>query len=197
MAPRELTKGLIRTNPVFVLVLGCCPTIATSVEIRTAIAMGIAASFVLIGSNVIISSLRRLVPGGIRIPCYVIVIATFVTIVDLFLKAEAPAISAQIGIFIPLIVVNCIVMGRAEAFAQKNSVWNSFLDGVGMGMGFTLALLLIATLRESLGKGTLAGITLLKDFQPLTVLGQAPGGFLCMGLLLGLFRWIGGLRKAA
>jgi len=197
VALSELTKGLVRTNPVFVLVLGCCPTIATSVEIGTAVAMGAAASFVLIGSNVIISAVRRLVPGGIRIPCYVIIIATFVTMVDLFLKAAAPAISSQIGIFIPLIVVNCIVMGRAEAFAQKNGVRASLLDGVGMGLGFTLALLLIAAVREPLGKGTLAGVTLLRDFAPLSVMGQAAGGFLCVGLLLGFFRWIGELRKAS
>ena len=193
---RELTKGIIRSNPIFVLLLGLCPTLATSSSLQTAVAMGIAASFVLICSNVVISLIRGVVPKGVRIPCYIVVIASFVTIADLVLKANFPAISAQIGIFIPLIVVNCIILGRAEAFASKNSVGNSLLDGIGMGIGFTLGLVLLATIRELFGSGKLWGHLVLPGYRPMTVLVGAPGAFLVLGLLLGLFNWLGQMRKA-
>ncbi len=193
---RELTKGIIRSNPIFVLLLGLCPTLATSSSLQTAVAMGIAASFVLICSNVVISLIRGVVPKGVRIPCYIVVIASFVTIADLVLKANFPAISAQIGIFIPLIVVNCIILGRAEAFASKNSVGNSLLDGIGMGIGFTLSLVLLATIRELFGAGKLWGHLVLPGYRPMTVLVGAPGAFLVLGLLLGLFNWLGQMRKA-
>lgn len=194
----ELTKGVIRSNPIFVLLLGLCPTLATSSSLHTAVAMGLAATFVLVCSNVVISLIRRCVPKGVRIPCYIVVIASFVTIADLFLKAYFPAISDQIGIFIPLIVVNCIILGRAEAYASKNGVGDSLLDGVGMGIGFTLGLMLIACVRELLGSGTLWGQPVLKaaGYHPMSVLIMAPGAFLILGLMLGLFNWIGGLRKA-
>ncbi len=192
----ELTKGVIRSNPIFVLLLGLCPTLATSNSLQTAVAMGIAASFVLVGSNVVISLIRRLVPKGVRIPCYIVVIASFVTIADLVLKATLPAISDQIGIFIPLIVVNCIILGRAEAFASKNSVGDSFLDGVGMGVGFMLGLILLATIRELFGAGKLWGVVVLPGYRPMSVLVGAPGAFLVLGLLLGFFNWLGQMRKA-
>jgi electron transport complex protein RnfE len=193
----ELTKGVVRTNPIFVLLLGLCPALATSSAMKTALAMGLAATFVLVGSNVVISIIRNAIPKGVRIPCYIVVIATFVTIADLFLKAYAPDVSEEIGIFIPLIVVNCIILGRAEAFASKNNVGSSLLDGVGMGIGFTLALLLLASIRELLGSGKLWGVEVLKGYNPVAVLASAPGAFLLLGLLLGLFNWIGELRKAS
>ena len=192
----ELTKGVVRSNPIFVLLLGICPTLATSSSLRTAFAMGLAATFVLVCSNLVIALIRGVVPKGVRIPCFIVVIASFVTIADLFLKAYFPAVSAQIGIFIPLIVVNCIILGRAEAYASKNSVGNSLLDGIGMGIGFTLGLLLIAVVRELLGSGSLWGHKVLVGYRPMTVLIMAPGAFIVLGLMLGLFNWIGQLRKA-
>ena len=196
MEVEELTKGIIRSNPIFVLLLGLCPTLATSSSLQTAVAMGVAASFVLICSNVVISLIRGFVPKGVRIPCYIVVIASFVTIADLVLKATFPAISDQIGIFIPLIVVNCIILGRAEAFASKNSVGNSLLDGIGMGIGFTLGLILLATIRELFGAGKLWGHLVLPGYRPMSVLVGAPGAFLVLGLLLGFFNWLGQMRKA-
>ena len=198
MQADELTKGFVRSNPIFVLLLGLCPTLATSSSLQTGLAMGLAATFVLVCSNVVISVIRGVVPKGVRIPCYIVVIATFVTMADLFLKAKAPAISEQIGIFIPLIVVNCIILGRAEAYASKNSVAASLLDGIGMGVGFTGGLLLIAFVRELFGNGTLWGHPVLTavGYRPMTVLVLAPGAFLILGLMLGLFNWIGELRKA-
>jgi len=196
MRLEELTKGVIRSNPIFVLLLGLCPTLATSNSLQTAVAMGVAASFVLICSNVVISLIRGFVPKGVRIPCYIVVIASFVTIADLVLKATFPAISDQIGIFIPLIVVNCIILGRAEAFASKNSVGNSLLDGIGMGIGFTLGLILLATIRELFGAGKLWGHLVLPGYRPMSVLVGAPGAFLVLGLLLGFFNWLGQMRKA-
>ena len=198
MQADELTKGFVRSNPIFVLLLGLCPTLATSSSLQTGLAMGLAATFVLVCSNVVISVIRGVVPKGVRIPCYIVVIATFVTMADLFLKAKAPAISEKIGIFIPLIVVNCIILGRAEAYASKNSVAASLLDGIGMGVGFTGGLLLIAFVRELFGNGTLWGHPVLAavGYRPMTVLVLAPGAFLILGLMLGLFNWIGELRKA-
>ncbi|HUT36648.1 MAG TPA: electron transport complex subunit RsxE [Planctomycetota bacterium] len=193
---RELTKGLFRQNPLFVIVLGVCPSLATSGSLETALAMGIAATFVCVGSNVFISLIRNVVPGGVRIACYIVVISTFVTVTDLFLKAYFPDISRTIGIFIPLIVVNCIMLGRAEAFASKNTVMNSLLDGVGMGCGFTLALLLLGFIRELSGSGKLMGYTVLPGYNPMTVMISPPGAFLLLGLLLGFFNWMQ-LRKAA
>jgi len=193
----ELTKGVIRSNPIFVLLLGICPTLATSSSLQTAVAMGLAAAFVLVCSNIVIALIRNLVPKGVRIPCYIVVIASFVTMADLFLKAKAPDISSRIGIFIPLIVVNCIILGRAEAYASKNSVGNSLLDGVGMGIGFTLGLMLLAVIREVLGANSLWGHKgVLGSYNPMSVLIMAPGAFLLLGLLLGLFNWLGALRKA-
>lgn len=184
---REFLKGIIRENPTFVLVLGLCPTLAVSTSVMNGVGMGIAATFVLLGSNIIIAMLKNIIPDRIRIPCYIVVIATFVTITELVMKAYSPALNRALGIYVPLIVVNCIVLGRAEAYASKHSVADSFFDGLGMGVGFTLALILISGIREFLGAGKILGHTLLKGFQPVFVLGMPSGALLVIGLLLGFF----------
>jgi len=183
----EFLKGIIRENPTFVLALGLCPTLAVSVSVINGIGMGIAATFVLLGSNIIISLLKNFIPDRIRIPCFIVVIATFVTITEMTMKAYSPALNRALGIYVPLIVVNCIVLGRAEAYAQKSSVINSLFDGLGMGVGFTLALILISAIREFLGAGTLLGRSLIKGFEPAFVLGMPSGALLVIGLLLGFF----------
>ena len=183
----EFIKGIVKENPTFVLVLGLCPTLAVSVSLINGVGMGIAATFVLLGSNIIISLIRKFVPDRIRIPCFIVVIATFVTITELVMKAYSPALNRALGIYVPLIVVNCIVLGRAEAYAQKNTVVNSLFDGLGMGVGFILALLLIAGIREVLGAGKFFGYTLIKGFEPAFVLGMPSGALLVIGLLLGFF----------
>jgi len=174
----EFKKGITVENPTFGLVLGLCPTLAVSTTAQNAVGMGIAATFVLLGSNVIISAMRKLIPGAIRIPCYIVVIAAFVTIVELFMKAYSPALSKSLGIFVPLIAVNCIVLGRAEAFANKNTVASSVADALGMGIGFTIALVIIAVIRESTG----SGLGALMMIMP-------PGALLTLGLLIGLVNW--------
>lgn len=190
-AQRELAKGIYEQNPVFRQVLGLCPTLAVSTSIQNAIGMGIAATFVLCCSNVIISLIRKGVPPKIRIPIYIVVIATFVTVVDMVMAAFAPVLYKALGIFVPLIVVNCIILGRAEAFAGKNSVGMSLLDGIGMGLGFTFGLLSLAIIRELLGAGTIMGRPIFGEgFQPVLLMIMAPGGFLTVGYLLGLFNWI-------
>jgi len=183
----EFLKGIIRENPTFVLALGLCPTLAVSVSVINGIGMGLAATFVLLGSNIIISLIKNIIPDRIRIPCFIVVIATFVTINELVMKAYSPVLDRALGIYVPLIVVNCIVLGRAEAYAQKNSVINSLFDGLGMGVGFTLALILISAIREFLGAGTILGHTLIKGFEPVFVLGMPSGALLLIGLLLGFF----------
>ena len=193
----EFTKGLIRRNPIFVLMVGLCPTLATSNTVNNAVAMGMAATAVLLCSNVIISLIRRLIPQGVRLGCYIVVIASFVTIVELWMKALfRPEVSEALGIFIPLIVVNCIIIYRAEDFASKHGVLVSALDGLGMGIGFTGALVLVALFREGLGSGTFCGLKWASGFTPVAVMSQAPGAFLTLGLLLGFFKWMG-LRKRA
>jgi len=184
---REFIRGIFKENPTFVLVLGLCPTLAVSISLINGIGMGIAATFVLLGSNIIISLIRNFVPDRIRIPCFIVVIATFVTITEMTMKAYSPALNRALGIYVPLIVVNCIVLGRAEAYAQKNTVINSLFDGLGMGLGFIWALLLISAIREFLGAGKLLGYTLIKGFEPAFVLGMPSGALLVIGLLLGFF----------
>ena len=184
---KEFTKGIIKENPTFVLALGLCPTLAVSVSIGNAIGMGIAATFVLLGSSLIISLIRDFIPEKIRIPCYIVVIATFVTIAELCMKAFSPALDRSLGIYVPLIVVNCIVLGRAEAFACKNNLSRSFFDGLGMGVGFTLALILISAIRELIGSGQILNYALFKGFDPVLVFIMPPGALLVIGLLLGLF----------
>jgi electron transport complex protein RnfE len=193
---KELFKGVIRENPVFVLVLGMCPTLATTSSVEKAIGMGLASTFVLVCSNVIISLIKKLVPDEVRIPMFIVVIATFVTLVKLIMAAYFPALKAALGIFLPLIVVNCIILGRAEAFASKNGAMASFLDGLGMGIGFTLSLMLLGTIREILGSGSFMGIPFSDGLAPYTqtIFILAPGGFLTLGLLMGFFNYLA-IRK--
>lgn len=180
-------KGIWTENPVLVLALGMCPTLATTSNASNALAMGIATMFVLMCSNMVISLIRNIVPGKIRIPVYIVVIATFVTIVEMLMKAYAPpAVYNALGIFLPLIVVNCIVLGRAEAFAGKNNIFLSVGDGIGMGIGFTFALVVLGMVREFLSAGSLFNIHLQcwEAGQGFAVMGQAPGGFILLGLTL-------------
>ena len=184
----DLTRGIIKENPTFRLVLGMCPTLALTTSLENAIGMGVAATFVLVCSNMAISSMRNLIPAAVRIPCYIVVVAAFVTTVDLLMQAYTPALADSLGIFIPLIVVNCIILGRAEAFASKNSVAHSAADGIGMGIGFTLALSIIATIREFLGNGSVTvwgDIALTGLHNRAIVLAILPaGGFVTLGLIL-------------
>ncbi|MBU1147449.1 MAG: electron transport complex subunit E, partial [Candidatus Omnitrophica bacterium] len=163
---QEFSKGIFIENPTFRLALGLCPTLAVSTSVVNGFGMGVAATFVLLGSNIIVASIRNFIPTKIRIPCFIVIIATFVTIVELTMKAYFPTLSKSLGIFVPLIVVNCIVLGRAEAFASRHGVFKSILDGLGMGAGFTLALVLISAIREALGNGTVLGLTIVKGFDP-------------------------------
>ncbi|HQH49804.1 MAG TPA: electron transport complex subunit E [Candidatus Cloacimonadota bacterium] len=182
---KELTKGIIKENPTFVIVLGMCPTLATSTSVNNAIGMGIAATFVLVCSNIMISLIKNITPDKIRIPVYVVVIAAFVSVVDMAMAAYIPDLHKSLGLFIPLIVVNCIILGRAEAFANKNNVLNSMADGIGMGLGFTLSLSVVATIRELLGNGTWLGIRILpQSYNPMLIAILAPGAFFTLGFLM-------------
>ena len=185
-------KGLIAENPVLVLVLGTCPTLAVSSSVISALSMGIAATIVLACSNIVISALRKIIPDTVRIPCYIVVIAAFVTVVQLLMQAYLPDLYDMMGVYLALIVVNCIILGRAEMFARKNTVIDSALDGLGMGLGFLLALLAMAIIREVLGAGSFAGfeIPFLKDYT-IPILTMAPGGFLVFGILIALVNVIG------
>ncbi|MFO8144349.1 MAG: electron transport complex subunit E [Candidatus Syntrophosphaera sp.] len=181
----EFAKGIIKENPIFVFVLGICPTLAVSTSVNNAIGMGAAATFVLVCSNLIISLIKNVTPAKIRIPVYIVVIASFVTIVDMVMAAYVPALHKSLGLFIPLIVVNCIILGRAEAFASKNNVVNSLADGIGMGLGFTLALVLVATFREVLGNGTWLNLRVMpKTYDPMLMAILAPGAFITLGFLM-------------
>lgn len=180
----EFTKGIIKENPVLCLVLGTCPTLAVTTSASNAIGMGVAATAVLICSNAVISALRKVIPDKVRIPAYITIIAGFVTIVQMLVKAFAPAINDSLGIFLPLIVVNCIILGRAEMYASKNPVIPSMLDGLGMGVGFTAALLLMGIIRELLGAGTVFGLSILPVQILIFIL--PPGGFFVFGMLIAL-----------
>ena len=192
---KNFTKGFIRENPVFVLFLGLCPTLGTSNSAINGLSMGLATTFVLVMSNLVISSVSKLIPDKVRIPAYIVVIASFVTVVDFLMKAYLntpgknfePSIYDKLGIFIPLIVVNCIVLGRAEAFASKNSVKSSLIDGLGMGLGFSFALFLLGSVRELLGNGSLLGFKLIKG-DGMLVFVSPPGAFLALGFLIMLMR---------
>lgn len=181
---QEFTKGIIKENPVLCLVLGTCPTLAVTTSASNAIGMGIAATAVLICSNAVISALRKVIPSKVRIPAYITIIAGFVTIVQMLVKAFAPAINDSLGIFLPLIVVNCIILGRAEMYASKNPVIPSMLDGLGMGVGFTAALLMMGIIRELLGAGTVFGLQILPVKILIFIL--PPGGFFVFGILIAL-----------
>ncbi len=197
-AAQDFTKGLLRENPLFVLLLGTCPSLAVTTSLVNGVGMGLAATFVLVLSNIAISLLRDFIPKGVRIPAYIVVIAAFVTVVDMLMEAYLFPLHQALGLFIPLIVVNCIILGRAEAFASRNGVWRSALDGLGMGLGFLIALAILGAIRETLGNGTLLTGTPLE----LAVFGQGfransvlvfvlpPGAFLTLAMLLaGLNVW--------
>ncbi|MBQ1212579.1 MAG: electron transport complex subunit E [Clostridia bacterium] len=192
--------GIIKENPVLILVLGTCPTLAVTNSVISAFSMGIAATIVLVCSNMVISALRKVIPDTVRIPCYIVIIAAFVTAVQMLLQAYLPAVYDMLGVYLALIVVNCIILGRAEMFARKNGIIDSALDGLGMGIGFLLALLLMATLREVFGAGSFAGIVcpFLSTYR-IPALTQAPGGFLVFGILIAIMNKLtekkGGVKR--
>lgn len=187
----NFTKGFFRENPILVLLLGTCPTLAVTSSAINGLGMGLATTFVLFMSNIFISVVKDFVPDKVRIPAFVVVIASFVTIVDLLMQAYTPALSKQLGIFIPLIVVNCIVLGRAEAFAAKNNVFSSFIDGLGMGLGFTMALVVIGGIREMLGAGSIFGYKFINEgADGILVFILAPGAFITLGFLIAIIKKI-------
>ena len=180
-------KGLIKENPTFVLILGMCPTLGTTTSAINGLGMGVATMAVLIMSNAVIAMIKNLIPDKVRIPAFIVVIASFVTVIDMLMQAYVPSLYSALGVFIPLIVVNCIILGRAEAFASKNGVLDSALDGVGIGLGFTLSLTAIGAVREVLGSGSIFGLSLgIGDYMPLVFV-LAPGAFLVLGFLMVLF----------
>jgi electron transport complex protein RnfE len=182
-----ITRGIIKENPTLILVLGLCPSLAVTTSAINGIGMGLATTFVLICSNTLISMLKSVIPNKVRIPCFIVVIATFVSIVDLLIQGYVPALAESLGLFIPLIVVNCIVLGRAEAFASKNSIFDSFLDGIGMGLGFTFALFLIGSVREILGSGSIFNFKFMENTELLLFV-LAPGAFIVMGFIIAAVR---------
>jgi electron transport complex protein RnfE len=188
--PLKLIKnGIFIENPIFVFLLGICPTLATTSSATNGFGMGIAATAVLMGSNVAISAIRKIIPDEIRIPAYIVVIAGFVTVIQLLISAYAPTLDRSLGIFIPLIVVNCIILARAEAFASKNGIIDSLFDGLGMGLGFTLSLTFIGSIRELLGNGTIFSLPIMPSaYQPALLFSLAPGGFITLGILIALFK---------
>lgn len=197
MKQNTFLNGLFNENPTFVQLLGMCPTLATTTSVANGIGMGLSATAVLICSNIAISLLKNIIPSKIRIASYVVVIAGFVTLVDMMLKAYLPSLSRSLGIFIPLIVVNCIILARAEAFASKSSVAQSALDGLGMGLGFTGALAIISVIRELIGNGSVLGINVLgSGYQPALIAILPPGGFIILGLILGVINIIKSRRNA-
>ncbi|MCL1998458.1 MAG: RnfABCDGE type electron transport complex subunit E [Turicibacter sp.] len=188
MNPFKLLKrGVVDENPLFIQLLSLCPTLAVTTQAMNGLGMGISTTFVLAGSNVVVSLIRKFVPSTVRIPCFIVIIATFVTLLEFLLAAFLPDLNNALGIFIPLIVVNCIVLARAESFASKNSVIPSFFDGIGMGLGLTVGLTLLGMVRELLGVGELFGITILPDFFPRTIIMiLAPGAFIALGFMIAL-----------
>ena len=203
----SFTKGIFKENPIFIILLGLCPTLAVSTQVVNAIGMGAGVIFVLLGSNIFVSLLKNFIPEKVRIPSYIVIIASFVTIVDLVMQAYAPALSKNLGVFVQLIVVNCIILGRAEAFANRNSVKDSVLDALGMGVGFTLGLGLISLIREVLGAGSITlfavggfdGVIRIPGLHesPIRVMSLAAGALLVMGYLKALFTWMESRKKKA
>lgn len=191
-------NGLIFENPTFVQLLGMCPTLATTTSVKNGVGMGLSATVVLILSNMLISLLRKIIPEKVRIAAYIVIIAAFVTIVEMCLNAYLPDIAEQLGIFIPLIVVNCIILARAESFASKNGVFASMIDGAGMGLGFTFALAVISAVREFLGAGSICGIQIYGEtLTPMAIFGMPPGGFITLGIIIAVINAILLKRKAA
>ncbi|MDD4632752.1 MAG: electron transport complex subunit E [Proteiniphilum sp.] len=184
---KTLINGVIKENPTFVLLLGMCPTLATTSSAINGMSMGLATMFVLICSNMVISMLKNVIPDMVRIPAFIVVIATFVTIIEMFMNAYVPALADSLGIFIPLIVVNCIVLGRAEAFASKNGVFASIFDGAGIGMGFTLSLTLLGSIRELMGTGKIFSMTVYPEQYGSLLFVLAPGAFIVLGYLIAIF----------
>lgn len=184
---KTLFNGIIKENPIFVIMLGMCPTLGTTSSALNGLGMGLATTFVLLSSNVVISMLKNIIPDNVRIPAFVVVIAAFVTLVEMVMQAYVPALYESLGLFIPLIVVNCIVLGRAEAFAAKNTVVKSFFDGLGMGLGFTLALTLLGTTRELLGTGKVFSMTVFPENYGMLLFVLAPGAFIALAYLIAIF----------
>jgi len=188
---KDFKNGLWQENPIFRLVIGMCPTLAVTNTATNGLAMGLATSFVLISSEIVISLIKKLIPTNVRIPSYILVIATFVTFTDYFLKAFFPSIASSLSLFIPLIVVNCLILGRQEAFASKNPVHRSFADGVGMGIGFTWALVLLGSVRELLGMGSIFGLQILGEwYRPMIIMILPAGAFISLGILVGIMNLI-------
>ncbi len=195
---KVLTNGLITENPTFIQLLGMCPTLAVTTSLVNAVGMGLSATFVLIFSNLVISLIRKFIPDKIRIASYIVVIAAFVSIIEMLLKAYLPSISDALGLFIPLITVNCIILARAESFASKNKPVPSMFDGLGMGLGFTLGLAILGSVREILGAGTLLGFSLFgAGFQPALIFILPPGAFLALGVILAIYNMIKDKKGAA
>ena len=184
-----LLNGIFKENPVLILILGCCSTLAVSTTVMGSLGMGAALTFVLVCSNVVISALRKIIPDKVRIPCYIIVVATFVTLVQMVVQAFMPPLYDALGIFLPLIVVNCIVLGRAEMFANKNTIGDSFFDGLGMGIGYTMVLSAMAVVRELFGAGSLLGKQIIPEEYTVRILAQTPGGFFMFGAMMALLVW--------
>ncbi len=187
----NLLKGFVKENPVFIMALGLCPTLAVSSSLSNSLGMGLASTAVLLGSNTIISLIKNLVPLKVRIPCYIVVIASFVSVIDMVMHAFLPALHKSLGLFIPLIVVNCLILGRAEAFASKNGVLDSLVDAFSMGMGFTFALSVLGIIRELLGAGKILGFQIMPEaYQPMLVAILAPGAFITLGFIMGFINLI-------
>lgn len=192
---KNFTKGFLRESPVFIIVLGTCPTLAVTNSASNAVGMGLATTFVLMGSNMVISLVKNQIPDKVRIPAYIVIIAAFVTVVELVMKAYTPALSRSLGIFIPLIVVNCIVLGRAEAFANKNNVISSVIDGLGMGFGFTFALLILGSIREFLGSGSVFNVRIYPENFVMLLFVLAPGAFIVYGYVMAIVQKINKSKK--
>jgi len=183
-------NGIIKENPIMILMIGLCPVLACSSSATDALGMGLAATFVLVCSNIMVSSVRKIVPSAIRIPIFIVIIATFVTVVDYLMKAYTPSLSQSLGVFVPLIVVNCIILGRAEAFAYKNGILPSFFDGLGMGMGFTVGIVVLGVFRELLGNGTIFGLKTFISGSPAVIFILPPGAYIGIGILIAVWRFL-------
>jgi electron transport complex protein RnfE len=182
----QFTRGLVQENPLFRLLLGMCPALAVTASVNNGLGMGVAVTGVLLASNIVVSAMRKVIPSSVRIPAFIVIIATFVTITDMLMHAFTPALYTALGIFIPLIVVNCIILGRAESFASRNTMLPAIVDALGMGIGFTIALVMVSAVREVLGAGTFFGLQLLPENIPALIMILPPGGFIALGCLLGL-----------